>query len=78
VTPRERAIAVGVTRYHGRPCGRCGGTLRDTAGRHCVECEAARQRARYENLSGVEFNRLLLRRRRVQALRRMSERQGRR
>jgi uncharacterized protein YjiS (DUF1127 family) len=29
-------------------------------------------------LSGVEFNRLLLRRRRVQALRRMSERQGRR
>lgn len=75
MSPRQQAIAAGEKHYHGSPCKRCRNTRRDVRSSHCMECESARQRRLYEDLTGPQYNRLLLRRRRVKALRRMRQRQ---
>ena len=41
--------------YHGKPCKRCGGTLRYTRNRGCVEClKTAKQRRRTETPKVIE------------------------
>lgn len=44
----DEAVRNGKPTYHGKPCPRCGGTLRRTNNRGCVEChrEASRENAR--------------------------------
>jgi len=45
---RERRVQrVGAPTYHGRPCKRCGGTLRQTANGSCAACALARINAAY-------------------------------
>ena len=69
-------MEAGELRYHGKPCGRCAGTLRMLPSGNCYACHLVRQREQFHNLSGVAYNRRLLQMRRVKALRRMRERGG--
>jgi hypothetical protein len=73
-TPRQQAQADGEPRYNGQPCKRCGGTERQTGGGNCVKCHREWQRERFHRLSGVEYNRRLLKMRRIKALHRLAAR----
>lgn len=45
---RAEAIAAGKTRYHGKPCGSCGGTERVTSNWECCVCKRARVAMDYQ------------------------------
>jgi len=40
VQARRKAMALGQKRFHGRPCGTCGGTERYTKNKTCIPCHA--------------------------------------
>lgn len=40
VQARRKAMALGQTRFHGRPCGTCSGTERYTKNNTCIPCHA--------------------------------------
>jgi hypothetical protein len=45
---RAEAITAGKTRYHGKPCGSCGGTERVTSNGECCVCKRARVAVDYQ------------------------------
>ena len=79
---------------HGKPCKRCGKTLRYMdRNHHCVACakrranayyaantekRQGRMRDRYWNLSGLKYNQERLRLRRLKGLQRMAKRREKR
>ncbi len=51
----KEADALRLTRYYGKPCSKCGGTIRARASKHCVACD--KPRAQQARLKWMETER---------------------
>lgn len=50
---RTQAAEAGLVHYHGRPCPKCGGTLRYVSCAVCVPCNTQAAKMRSESLRKV-------------------------
>lgn len=51
--PRRKAALEGLIHYEGRPCARCGGTLRYVVSANCVVCSLKDSQRRQQELREV-------------------------
>jgi len=49
-TPRKKAALEGSTRYHGKPCKKCGGTERLTSTGACIPCSRVHCRRQHAQI----------------------------